>query len=585
MRQHIAELMTTALQQVIDNSDFTLEQPANIQIEHCRDKQHGDYACNLALLLAKIAHMPPRQLAEKLVAALPSSEFVASVAIAGPGFINFKLNNHAFYQLILDILKDGSDYGKSKVGGKKRIHIEYVSANPTGPLHVGHGRGAAYGASVANLLTETGHLVHREYYVNDAGRQMRILAVSIWLRYLQATDENVPLPGNAYQGDYIVDIAQALLKLKGHAYSKKAEEVLAMLPEQLDPEADKEAYIDAMIEVCQTLIGETGFAEIKRFGLENILSDIQEDLREFGVEYDEWFPESSLYDDGSFETGIELMKKEGHTYEKEGALWFKAESLGDEKDRVLIRDNGQPTYFASDVAYHLHSYLNFDEIIDVFGADHHGYIARLRALLKGAGKNPDHLRVLLVQFAVLYRGKTKVSMSTRSGEFVTLRQLREEVGNDAARFFYVMRKPEQHLDFDLDLAKSQSNENPVYYIQYAHARICSVLAKAEAQGLALSGQSHLEALSPLVDEHEKQLMVCLSRYKEVIESAALNHAPHQVAHYLQELANYFHSYYNASAFLVEDAAIRAARLTLILAIKQVLANGLKLLGVSSPEKM
>lgn len=585
MKQHIAELLQQALHTLEEKSPLSLSALPTIQVEHCRDPEHGDYACNIALALSKTVGRSSQFLAEQLVSALPESRHIAKVEIAGPGFINFTLDHSALHPTIEDILSRGEKYGHSEKGSRARIHMEYVSANPTGPLHVGHGRGAAYGACTANLLKATGYTVHREYYVNDAGRQMQILALSIWLRYLEAADEPVTLPSNAYQGDYIRDIAKFLMELKGFAYVVPFKKLQAAIPEHLDPVEDKETYIDVLIESAKKLLGHEFFKEIKQFGLDSILTDIQEDLREFGVVYDEWFLESALYEDESFEKGIQLLKQEGHTYEKEGALWFKATELGDDKDRVLIRENGQPTYFASDVAYHLRSYLNYDQIIDVLGADHHGYIARLQALLRGAGKDPSHLHVLLVQFAVLYRGKEKVSMSTRSGDFITLRQLREEVGNDAARFFYIMRKPEQHLDFDLELAKSKSNENPVYYIQYAHARICSVFQKLSDNGWHYDQVKGLAGLALLDDTHERQLMLCLFRYKDMLEVAAQNYAPHQVAHYLLELANLFHSYYNASAFLVEEADVRQARLTLILACQYILANGLMLLGVSAPKKM
>ncbi len=585
MKQLIANLLDQAIKDLQHQGVLHEDIQANIVVDHCRDKQHGDFASNLAMTLAKAAKANPRQLAEQIVAALPAHDQITKVAIAGPGFINFTIATNAQNAVVSDILKQQGKFGLNQSGKDTSIHIEYVSANPTGPLHVGHGRGAAYGACVANLLMANGYKVHREYYVNDAGRQMRILAVSIWLRYLQLASETIELPSNAYQGQYIVDIAQSILDQKGHAYSAPAEKINELIAKDLNTSDDKEAYIDAVIDAAKQLIGDSTFAEIKQFGLDQILADIKDDLKEFGVVYDEWYPESQLYQDGSFEQGIKLLTDQGFVYEKDGAKWFKATDFGDDKDRVLIRENGQPTYFASDVAYHLHSYNNYDQVIDVLGADHHGYIARLVAFLKGLGKDPSRLLVLLVQFAVLYRGEEKISMSTRSGEFVTLRELRDEVGNDAARFFYIMRKPEQHLDFDLKLATSKTNENPVYYIQYAHARICSVMRKLKEQSLQYNQTDGLAALDALDSEHEKALLQSLSRYPETVQKAGHNHAPHHVAHYLYELANQFHSYYNNSAFIIEEDVLRNARLALILATKQVILNGMTLLGVSCPDKM
>ncbi|MDF1655489.1 MAG: arginine--tRNA ligase [Coxiellaceae bacterium] len=585
MKQLIADLLGQAINNLQQQGVLHDDIQVNIMVDHCRDKQHGDFASNLAMTLAKVAKTNPRQLAEQIVAALPANENITDVSIAGPGFINFTIASNAQNAIVNEILKQQNKFGLNQSGKDTSIHIEYVSANPTGPLHVGHGRGAAYGACTANLLIANGYKVHREYYVNDAGRQMRILAVSIWLRYLQLASETIELPPNAYQGQYIVDIAQGLLDQKGHAYSVPADKITELMPEGLSSSEDKEAYIDAIIDAAKKLLSDATFAEIKQFGLDQILDDIKDDLHEFGVDYDEWYPESQLYEDGSFEKGIQLLTDQGFVYEKDGAKWFKATDFGDDKDRVLIRENGQPTYFASDVAYHLHSYNHYDQVIDVLGADHHGYIARLQAFLKGLGKDPGRLLVLLVQFAVLYRGDEKVQMSTRSGEFVTLRQLRDEVGNDAARFFYIMRKPEQHLDFDLKLATSKTNENPVYYIQYAHARICSVMRKLKEQSYQYNQTEGLDNLDALDSEHEKALLQSLSRYQETILKAGHSHAPHQVAHYLYELANQFHSYYNNSAFIIKEDTLRNARLALVLATKQVILNGMTLLGVSCPDQM
>jgi arginyl-tRNA synthetase len=582
MKQEIAGLISDALQ-TLQQQGTLPELPAlDIHIEHTRDKAHGDFASNIAMMLAKPARMAPRQIAELIVGQMDKTGLIEKVEIAGPGFINVTLASSANLGIISTILKEKDNFGKTNIGDGRSVHLEFVSANPTGPLHVGHGRSAAYGACVGNLLKAVGFNVHREYYVNDAGRQMRILALSTWIRYLQTVGEDITLPGNAYQGDYITDIAKALIDLKGEAYSStKAAFDTALAAETFDA-TDKEQSIDAAIRAAKSILGEESFLEVKQFALDAILNDIKDDLGDFGVHYDEWYPESQLYGDGSFDEGIALLESEGHVYEKGGAKWFRATTLGDEKDRVLIRDNGQPTYFASDVAYHLHSYNNYDDMIDIFGADHHGYIPRLRAFLKGLGKNPDKLNVLLVQFAVLYRGKEKVAMSTRSGDFVTLRELREEVGNDAARFFYIMRKPDQHLDFDLELALKKNNENPVYYIQYAHARICSVMRKLTEQGYTYTKSSTLDALTT---SHEQTLLTCLTRYPEALQAAAKNYAPHTLSNYLYELSNAFHTYYNAEVFIIDDEALRNARLSLILATQHVIKNGMSILGVSCPDAM
>ena len=586
MKDQITTLLQTAITALQTNNTLPADLRVDIQITDTRDPKHGDFASNVALLLAKPAGTNPRALAKKIIAQLPPSEQVSKVEIAGPGFINFFMNDQWLMQVIPTVLEAGEHYGETDVGQGQRIHIEYVSANPTGPLHVGHGRGAAYGACVANLLKAVGFEVHREYYVNDAGRQMRILTLSVWLRYLQAQDEAVELPPNAYQGEYITDIAKELIEQYEGRFHHTQESIDALLPSSLDLEADKDAQIDTYVSMAKQLLGDENFDLIFHAALDSILSDIKQDLEAFRVIYGAWFHESSLVEEGMIQQGVELLSEHGYVYEKEGAKWFKATALGDEKDRVLIRKNGQSTYFASDVAYHLHKYQQgYDQIIDVFGADHHGYIARLRAFLKGLGEDPDKMHILLVQFAILYRGKEKVPMSTRSGSFVTLRQLRDEVGTDAARFFYVMRKPEQHLDFDLELAKSTSNENPVYYIQYAHARICSVWRQLEANNDDWNQATGLEHLSLLSSHYEKDLLTSLTRYPDIIKKSALQHEPHLLAHYLQELANYFHTYYNAEKFLVKDDALRNARLCLIKVIQRVFINGLTLLGVSAPQKM
>jgi arginyl-tRNA synthetase len=525
-------------------------------------------------------------LAEKLLTMLPESSAIARTEIAGPGFINFHLAPTAYHQVVPLILSQGPDYGRSDLGKGKRVQVEFVSANPTGPLHVGHGRGAAYGSVVADLLAAVGFEVHREYYVNDAGRQMDILATSVWLRYLELCDETLTFPTNGYRGDYVWDIAATLHREHGVQYQHGAEAVFAQIPADEPAGGDKEAHIDALITRAKQLLGDNRYRFVFELGLNTILDDIRDDLEQFGARYDEWYSERSLTESGAVNKAIERLRQAGHLYQKDGALWFRSTDFGDEKDRVVERENGQLTYFASDIAYHLDKLeRGFARVIDIWGADHHGYVPRVKAALQALGDDPSKLDVLLVQFAILYRGGEKVQMSTRSGEFVTLRELRKEVGTDAARFFYVMRKCEQHLDFDLDLAKSQSSDNPVYYVQYAHARVSSVLDQAASRGILVEPSPGVTNLERLVEPHEQNLLVTLSKYPEVVEASALHEEPHQLTHYLRELANDFHTYYNAHKFLIEDIALRDARLKLILATRQVLRNGLNLLGVSAPEKM
>ena len=586
MKHHIAELLTRAVSHLQDQGELPANLEYSLLVERTRQKEHGDFACNLALSLARAAKVKPRDLAGKIVAALPKSEHIAKIEIAGPGFINFFLTTGAYQGVVALILENGKAYGHSNLGNGRRVQVEFVSANPTGPLHVGHGRGAAYGAAVADLLTATGFRVHREYYVNDAGRQMDILGTSVWLRYLELAGETLAFPSNGYKGDYVYDIAATLHRDNGDAYRHPAASVLNDIPPDEPQGGDKEEHIDALIERAKALLGAADYRKVFDLGLNVILDDIRQDLQEFGVTYDEWFSERSLTESGRVDRAIERLKHSGHMYEKDGAWWFRSTDYGDEKDRVVVRDNGQKTYFASDIAYHMDKLeRGFERVIDVWGADHHGYVPRVKAALSAIGDDPAKLDVLLVQFAILYRGGQKAQMSTRSGEFVTLRELRHEVGNDAARFFYVMRKCEQHMDFDLDLAKSRSNDNPVYYLQYAHARICSVLRLAGEKGMPRDLALGLANLQRLSETHELDLLATLVRYPEVIESAALSHEPHQVAYYLRDVATDFHTYYNSHTFLVEDAGLRNVRLNLIDATRQVLANGLALLGVSAPESM
>jgi arginyl-tRNA synthetase len=586
MKHQLESLLDQALQQLRKKGDLPTDIATEAKVERARDRQHGDFASNVAMTMTKAARRKPRDLARMIVDAMPSSALVSKVEIAGPGFINFFLATGAYQKTISDVLAAGETYGRSTVGAQLPMQVEFVSANPTGPLHVGHGRGAAYGAAVANLLDAAGFRVHREYYVNDAGRQMDILAASVWLRYLELLGERFTFPINGYKGAYVRDIAASIRQIHGDKFHHAAAEVMAELPPDEPAGGDKEEHIDALIERAKQLLGAADYRTVFDAGLDLVLADIRQDLEEFGVTYDQWYSERSLTESGAVQRALERLKASGHAYQQDGALWFRATDFGDEKDRVLVRDNGQTTYFASDIAYHMDKLeRGFERVIDVWGADHHGYVPRVKAALQAMGDDPSKLDVLLVQFAILYKGGERMQMSTRSGEFVTLRELRAEVGNDAARFFYVTRKCEQHMDFDLDLAKSQSADNPVYYIQYAHARVCSVLRQLDEKGLQRDEQRGAKNLHLLHEDHEQALMVSLSRYPEVLEAAALHHEPHAVAHYLRELANDFHTYYNAHQFLVESDALRDARLNLIVATRQVIRNGLSLLGVSAPESM
>ena len=582
MKDQLQDLIKKCIQDLISKG-ILIEMPPNVRLDHTKDNSHGDYATNIALMLSKQAKMNPVDLAKIIVDQLEESSFINKIEIAGPGFINFFISDESSSSVVSEIIDQEALYGSSEIGQGKKVLLEYVSANPTGPLHVGHGRGAAYGATISNLLRAVGFKVDNEYYVNDAGRQMDILAVSIYLRYLSLCGENLRFPDNGYQGQYIKDIAQVIYESSGEEFYKKFDLIFANVSKDGSEGGDKESHIDGLIENSKSILGDS-FRAIFQVGIESILGGIKSDLSEFGVVFEKWFSEQSLIDTGLSESCISKLKESQKVYEKDGALWFKTTNYGDEKDRVVVRDNGNHTYFASDIAYHFDKFeRGYDKIINVWGADHHGYISRVKASIDALGHSPDKLEILLVQFANLYRGGSKVQMSTRSGSFVTLEDLRKEVGNDAARFFYILRKSEQHMDFDLDLAKSKTNENPVYYIQYAHARICSVFRQANEKEMEVD---HSQAnLSLLTEGIEKNIIKELSRYKSVLESSAIQYEPHQLAYYLRDLSTHFHSYYNACKFIVEDKHLTQARLSLIHATRQILINGLSILGVSAPESM
>lgn len=576
MKQQLEQLISSALATI----DGAVAAGRRVEIDRTRDPQHGHFSCNIAMQLAKPLKQAPRDIAAAIVAALPDNNLIDAVDIAGPGFINFRLADAAFHAELIAILKAGADYGNGDVGAGVKVLLEFVSANPTGPLHVGHGRHAAYGACLANLYAATGHDVHREYYVNDAGRQMDILALSGWLRRLEQDGADIRFPAGAYQGDYVKEIAAEL-----GATAAAPDGFFADLPDEKDPNY-KDKELDTLIVRMRAALGADGFERVHKHMLDAVLDDIRADLLEFGVEYDEWFSEKSLTTSGDVQNALDLLAENRVTYEDKGAIWFRATDYGDEKDRVVVRDDGRTTYFASDIAYHLNKRRRgFDRLVNVWGADHHGYVPRVEAGMTAMGEPKECLHVELVQFVALYRGGEKAQMSTRSGEFVTLRQLRDEVGNDAARLFFVMRANEQHLDFDLDLATSESSDNPVYYLQYAHARVCSVMRQLQERGLEWDEAAAAANLNKLTEDHERQLMLTLSKLPETVTAAALQNAPQHVVHYLKEVAQEFHAYYNAHKFIVDDADTRNARLFLVLATRQVMRNGLRLLGVSAPEFM
>ena len=596
--------MNTAIQAALDHAVQSLQAEGVLpsdwnntsNLTRTKDRSHGDFASNIAMIASKAAGMKPRDLAEKVLAALPEVVDISKAEIAGPGFINFFLNADQRFSVLDQIQAQQQNFGRSQINAQKRIQVEFVSANPTSSLHVGHGRGAAYGMTVANLLEATGAKVEREYYVNDAGRQMDILATSTYLRYLQLAGQTLVFPKNAYQGDYVKDIAQSILEQDGERHVRSVADVYHNVPEdvqyaaELDADGnkvvlsgDKEKHIDGLIFNSQNLLGDD-YRVFHQAALNAILADIQDDLGEFGVTFNQWFSEASLTE--KIDEALQTLDQRGYLYEQDGNIWFKSTEFGDEKDRVVKRRNGQTTYFASDIAYHLNKLQRgYTDLIDIWGSDHHGYISRVKAAIDALGYDSKKLTVLLVQFVSLWRGGEMVQMSSRSGQYVTLRDLRKEVGNDAARFYYVMRKSEQHIDFDLDLAVSQSKDNAVYYIQYAHARICRMLEKAAALQLNFDAAEARQFAAKLELDAETEILAKLAAYPEILVRAANSHEPHQVGNYLKELAALFHGWYNEHKVLNDDAALTQARLLLSVNVKQVLRNGLELLGVSAPETM
>jgi arginyl-tRNA synthetase len=584
VKSELERLLREALRSLVPAVLAEPADPDQVVVERARDPQHGDFASNIAMRLAKSARKNPRELAQAIIQALPANALVAKAELAGAGFINFRMARDAWFAELRNVALQGENYGRSTTGAGRKVMLEFVSANPTGPMHVGHGRGAAYGATLGNLLAATGHDLYREYYINDAGRQVDILAVSIYLRYLELVGESVAFPSNGYKADYILPVAKALHAARGDTLRRPAADVVRGAPADA-PAGDKDKHIDGLIENSRRLLAQD-FDAVVLFARDAMLADIRSDLDEFGVHFENWYSERALNQSGAIESALAELRQSGRVYEKDGAEWFRSTEFGDDEDRVVVRANGEKTYFASDIAYHFDKRRRgHDLLIDVWGADHHGYVARVRGALIALGAPGECFEVCLMQLVSLFRGGEKLSMGKREGNFVTLRDLRKEVGNDAARFFYLMRSHDQALDFDLELAKSRSNENPVYYVQYAHARVCSVMKELAARSYDYDAEAGAASLVLLGNSHEQAVITALSKYPETIEHAALNRAPHALVHYLRDLANTLHTYYNAEKWIVEDAALRNARLALVLAVQQVIRNGLTILGVSAPESM
>ena len=585
MKNDLIRILKAALKEIGKENgiDFSNKK---VSIQENKEKAHGDYASNLAMVIAKDLSQSPKEVAEKITSLLPSEEWIEKVNIAGPGFINFYLKKDTHNEVLMRIEESAKSFGSNNSGNGERVLIEYVSSNPTGPLHVGHGRGAAFGSVLSELLRIVGYKVDEEYYVNDHGRQMNILTISTWLRYLQQNGQELEFSKKGYQGEYVEQLAKELLKEESTKYNLKENE--SDLQELLQSQ-ETEEDLDNLIKWGKSFLQEN-FEEIREFSLRAIMISIKEDLKLFGVNHNLWFNESSMYFNKvglpDIDKSIKLLDDSGFLYEKEEALWFKSTEFGDDKDRVVKRANGDNTYFASDISYHLDKYdRGYKRIINVWGADHHGYLPRVSAAMEALGKNQDMLEVVFIQFANLLRNGEKVSMSTRGGEFITLMELIEEVSSEAARFFYINRKADQHLDFDLDLAKSQTKDNPLYYIQYAHARICGVFETLKKEGRKLNQDLGLDNLDLLNLDKEIEIQKMLLQYPEVISRAAEHSEPHLICYYLKDLSGLFHSYYNSERFLVDNDKLMNSRLFLLKGTKQVISNGLEILGIAAPESM
>ena len=551
------------------------------EVQLTREGTRGDYSSNIALTLASSAKMASRDLAKRIIAEIPASDFVDNIVVAGPGFINFYLKEKAYAEVVLEIVRQGTQYGCAPAGSRGRALLEFVSANPTGPLHIGHGRGAAFGAALANILKANGYQVECEYYVNDCGRQMEVLSLSVWLRYLELCGVEAAFPAKAYHGDYIWDMAAQLHRQQGDRFSVASWQ--HEVPSEMDADA-QEKHLDDLVRNMKEELGTLLYSNVYVEALNMMMAVIKEELKLFGISYDNWFHESSLLAKDQINEAIAQLDARDMLYEEEGARWFRSSDFGDEKDRVLVRSNGQTTYFAADIAYHLDKYQRgYDLVINIWGADHHGYAVRLRAAIAALGLDADKLHIILVQFVNLYQDGEKTAMSTRGGQFIPLAAIRKQIGSNAMHLFYMMRKHTQHIDFDVELAKSQSNDNPLYYLQYAHARICSVFRQMEQQGYSYAVDT--AELDSLKEAEERTLMKSLLRYTSILSAAADAREPQMLLEYLRELATDFHGYYNHYRFLVDDERLRNARLVLVAAVRHILFNGLTMLGASAPERM
>jgi len=554
MKQKIEKLIRRAIQKAHQKGNLPSADFVEAEVEEPKADAHGDFSTNIAMVMASAQKMAPRKIAEVITRHIQDPEgILEKTEIAGPGFINFFLKTSAWHPVLHEIHEADTRYGATDIGKGQKFQVEFVSANPTGPLHVGHGRGAAVGDAVANILAFCGYDVEKEYYINDSGRQIHTLGRSVYLRYKEMLGRKVKFPDECYQGVYIRDLAAEIKMEKGDALLSQSEE-------------------DALM-ICA------------RFAAEKILAGIREDLKTFGIEFDRWFSEQSLYDSGRVDEILANFRNQGIIYEKDGALWFKTSDFGDEKDRVVVKNTGETTYFASDIAYHQDKYdRGFERVVDVWGADHHGYIPRMKAAVEASGHRRDQFDVILVQLVNLLKAGEPVAMSTRAGKFETLKDVIDDVGPDAARFIFLTRHYESALDFDLEVAKQKSNDNPVYYVQYVHARISSIVRKGKERGTPEVSWDD-QAVARLERPKEIDLIKTLARYPDVLAGSAKSMEPHHVTYYLMDLASAFHTYYNKHRVLSDDLQLQCGRLNLVLAVQKVIRNGLTLLGVSAPDKM
>ncbi len=583
MKQTLTEILLQALTQAKVKGELKLETQPAITLDTPREKSHGDLATTLALTLAKPESKPPRKIAEIIIRNIEDRDgILQKTEIAGPGFINFFFKQDRWKKTLFDIETEGARYGLTDIGKGERVLVEFVSANPTGPLHVGHGRGAAVGDALANLLIAVGHDVQREFYINDAGRQMKLLKESVKARYLERHGQVVTFPEDGYHGEYIKEIAESLDSSIPATYPTKTSLPVAEGIRKKESEAaDEEGAVGASSAFSIPFDDE----HVEIFSKDQMLADIKKDLETFGVRFDIWFSEKSLLTDGSVQKSIEELKDRGFAYEKDGALWLRSTAFGDDKDRVIIKQDGEYTYLATDIAYHRNKLARgFTQLVNIWGADHHGYISRVQAVIQAFGHPKDSLHVLLVQLVAILRNGQPVPMSKRAGDFVTLRDVVQEVGIDAARYIFLTRRSDSHLEFDLDVAKEQSRENPVYYVQYAHARLASLFREAESRGITVPSKERVD-LSLLDLEEEQDIIKTLAKYSEVVEEAALAYEPHRLTFYLQDLAGLLHNYYFKHRVITEDAPRTGAKLFLMKQVKTVIQSALKILGVNAPERM